>query len=316
MDEGESYDQVDEQLGFNQSNQSNSDPNIHQNQTVIFDIGTHACKAGFSSCNFPDAVIPSLIGIPKQSDNQSQNTDIYLGTEAYKMCPTLDLRYPIEYGIVVDWNEFEELFNFMMYNALEFEDISNASVIFTEPVFNPKDNKLKHAELAFERFGIERMMLISQAYCALISEGKTTGLVIDSGESSTSVVPIFDSRIINTAISRFEIGGRTLNDYLIRMLKHKLAFLTSFEKEIARFIKEETCYIQSEMGFMDDRVVPALNYKLPDNSTIKIQETQYMCPELLFDATLIGRESGSIQETITNSFRKTDHEISQILAQN
>jgi actin-related protein len=164
----------------------------------------------------------------------------------------------------------------MMYNALEFEDVSNASIIFTEPIFNPKDHKFKLAELAFEKFGIDKMMLISQAYCALVSEGLTTGLVIDSGESSTSVVPIFDSRIIETAISRFEMGGRTMNDYLIRMLKHKLAFLTSFEKEIARFIKEETCFVQPESNFMDGKNIPEVDYLLPDNTKIKLQDTQYM----------------------------------------
>lgn len=152
----------------------------------------------------------------------------------------MNLRYPIEYGIVVDWEEFEELGQYILYNALELEDLSQTPFIFTEPVFNPKANRNKLAELAFEKFNIGYMLSISQAYCSMLAEGNTTGLIIDSGESSTSVVPIFDSKILTTSISRLDIGGRTLNDYLVILLKDKLSFLTSYEKEIARFIKEET----------------------------------------------------------------------------
>jgi actin-related protein len=177
-----------------------------------------------------------------------------LGTEAYKKCSTLNLRYPIEYGCVVDWDEFEELYQYILFNALEIEeDVSGTSLIFTEPVFTPKANRNKLAELVFENFGFHQMMSIPQAFSTMVAEGNTTGLVIDLGESSTSVVPIFDSKILNTSISRLDIGGRTLNSFLIRMLKNKLAFLTSYEKEIARFIKEETCFIQPNRDFFKNK---------------------------------------------------------------
>lgn len=87
--EGEEYyDEVDEEE-FAQHSQSNRKQQSAQKSntstdTVVFDIGTHTCKVGFCSSEFPDAVVPSLLGFPKSSGEKSQLTEIYLGTEAYK----------------------------------------------------------------------------------------------------------------------------------------------------------------------------------------------------------------------------------------
>ena len=74
------------------------------------------------------------------------------------------LRYPVEYSIVVDWDEFEELTNYILYNALELGNLNQSSFIFTEPAFIPKQNKAKLAELVFEKFEIGQMMTINHQY--------------------------------------------------------------------------------------------------------------------------------------------------------
>ena len=64
-------------------------------------------------------------------------------------------------------------------------------------------------EIAFEALELPKLSIQNQSFCSLISEGKTSGLVIDSGESATSVVPIFDSRLLSKRTfhpqSNFEI---------------------------------------------------------------------------------------------------------------
>ena len=171
------YENDSQNLEFNESKHS-SKRHTNQFDNVIFDIGTHTCKVGFSSSDFPDAVVPSVLGFPKIAEGESQNTELYLGTEAYKRWPILRLRYPVEYSIVVDWDEFEELTNYILYNALELGNLNQSSFIFTEPAFIPKQNKAKLAELVFEKFEIGQMMTINHQYWSLLSEGKTTGLVL------------------------------------------------------------------------------------------------------------------------------------------
>ena len=68
--------------------------------TVIFDIGTHSCKLGYASSNFPEVNLPSVIGMPKYngkiSSDLCQKDEIYVGMEAINRCPTLSLKHPIE----------------------------------------------------------------------------------------------------------------------------------------------------------------------------------------------------------------------------
>ena len=77
------YENDSQNLEFNESKHS-SKRHTNQFDNVIFDIGTHTCKVGFSSSDFPDAVVPSVLGFPKIAEGESQNTELYLGTEAYK----------------------------------------------------------------------------------------------------------------------------------------------------------------------------------------------------------------------------------------
>ena len=171
------YENDSENLEFDE-NQRQSQRHTNQFDNVVFDIGTHTWKVGFSSSEFPDAVVPSVLGFPKQTENESQNTELYLGTEAYKRWPMLLLRYPIEYSIVVDWDEFEELTNYILFNALELDNLPQTSFMFTEPAFIPKQNKARLAEIVFEKFEIGQMMTINHQYWSLVSEGKTTGIVV------------------------------------------------------------------------------------------------------------------------------------------
>ena len=79
----------------------------------MISTGTRSCKVGYASSNFPEVDCPSLIGIPKYNGKISSELcnkdDIYIGTEALQRCPVLSLKYPIEQGVIVDWDEFEIL---------------------------------------------------------------------------------------------------------------------------------------------------------------------------------------------------------------
>ena len=78
---------------------------------------------------------------------------------------------------------------------------------------------------------------------ALYSEALTTGMVFESGEGLTSCVPIVDGFVIQQGIQRLDVGGRDVNEYLMELLKPKVLFTTTFEREFVRDIKEQCCFI-------------------------------------------------------------------------
>jgi centractin len=115
------------------------------------------------------------------------------------------------------------------------------------------------------------------------ASGRTTGVVIDSGDGVTHSVPVYEGFAIPPAIRRIDIAGRDVTEHLQLLLRKAGAtFHTSAETEIVRTIKEKMCYVaedprkeEKEWGGVPGSTTSSLNnkgqeYKLPDGRTIKV----------------------------------------------
>ena len=84
----------------------------------------------------------------------------------------------------------------------------------TEAALNPKDNREKTLQIFFDEFKVPGYYVFTQAVLALYSSGRTTGLVCDSGDGVTHIVVVYDGYSIKHAISRLNLAGRNLTDYI------------------------------------------------------------------------------------------------------
>merc|ERR1712085_198702 len=104
------------------------------------------CKAGFAGDDAPRAVFPSIVGRPKMPGIMvgMDQKDSYVGDEAQSKRGVLTLKYPIEHGIVTNWDDM--------------------------------------TQIMFETFNVPAMYVAIQAVLSLYASGRTTGIVMDSGD--------------------------------------------------------------------------------------------------------------------------------------
>ncbi len=96
----------------------------------------------------------------------------------------------------------------------------------------------------FELFNVPCLYVSSQEVCSLYASGRTTGLILDSGDGVTTAVPIFEGFTVPFATQKMGMAGRDISDYLKTLLKEKGIFLnTPTDLEVLRDIKETMCYV-------------------------------------------------------------------------
>ncbi|XP_074192996.1 actin-5 [Rhinolophus sinicus] len=264
---------------------------------LVCDYGSGFCKVGFSGTDAPMAVFPTILG-KLRHDNWlvgMEEEDWFIGEEVQRRREKLSLQYPIARATVTNWDDMEKIWHHSFYQLLHTAPEQHP-LMLTEPPLNTMSNKEKVSEILFETFNVPALYLANQGVLSLYASGLTTGTTIESGEGMTYFVPITDGCPLHQSTMKMDMAGQDITLYLLQRLSERgHSFTGTGDREYIRDMKEKCCYVALDFDKEEKEAQsppPPQKYLLPDGREIDLGPERFFCPEVLFQADLMGEQWG------------------------
>jgi actin-related protein 2 len=224
-------------------------------------------KCGYSGQNFPEKIFPAVVGRPilryEEKVGDVVLKDLMVGAEAADLRSYLEMSYPMENGIVRNWDDMIHLWDYT-FDSLNISDFASHKILLTEPAMNPKKNRERMLQVMFEKYGFGSAYIAIQAVLTLYAQGLQTGVVIDSGDGVTHIVPVYDGYSLPHLVKRLDVAGRDITRYLIKLLLLRgYAFNRTADFETVRQLKEKLCYVGYDLP---------LEQKLATETTVLVEQ--------------------------------------------
>lgn len=290
---------------------------IRSENVVVCDNGTGFVKCGFAGANFPKAIFPSMVGRPilrmEEKVDDVQVKDIMVGDEASRLRQMLQITYPLDNGIVRNWEDMIHVYDYTFNERLQINP-AECKIMLTEAPMNPVANRRKMIEVMFEHYNFRAAYIAIQAVLTLYAQGLLTGVVVDSGDGVTHIVPVYQGFALPHLTRRLDVAGRDITRYLIKLLLLRgYAFNRTADFETVRQIKEKLCYVGYDMALEKqlalETTVLVEQYELPDGRIIKVGAERFEAPEALFRPNLVDIETPGVGALLFDTIQKADLDL-------
>lgn len=288
----------------------------------IFDLGSQSIKAQMSTASKPTSVL-ALAGKPKYrkvifsglSDYETHYSSPFhfYSDAACELKGALKLSYPIQHGLIHNWDKFERIISHIFYELLKVDPSANPAIIMDVPLC-PLSQREKLATFFFETLRVPGLFMISTAYARMLCTGTTTGVLVECGEDVTTAACTLEGAHFHA--QQNYVAGRAVAEYLGRIVREQGLWLhTSAEKELLRKIKEDSCFVAVDYK-KEYEETKEVEEKLPDGQRLVMGRSRFMAPEVLFRPDVFELEDKGLHKLIIRSVEKCKEEEKELLWKN
>ena len=292
------------------------DSQIH----CVIDNGSGYMKAGFSGEEAPKVMFPTMVGKTKVEGIYvgDEKKESIIGSEAEKKFGILNISYPIQGGIIVNWDEMERIWANTFYGELKISPEEHNLLLSESPFITRKDRE-KMLEMMFETFNCASTYLVAQSVLAAYSVGKSTGISIDCGHTSLNFAPIYEGFLQRHCVQHIPIAGKDINDILINLLiKNGQVIDSKMQKQSIIKAKESFCFLRhdNEDEIEKKKEEETKDWELPDKKKITISKERYQATEVIFDPKQFGYDYPNFQELFKKTVKSIDSDLREIMLAN
>lgn len=104
--------------------------------------------------------------------NDIEVKDLMVGESASALRQMLEISYPMENGIVRNWDDMCHIWDYTFGPEKLDIDPSQCKLLLTEPPMNPLSNRERMLQVMFEQYGFHSIYIAIQAVLTLYAQGK------------------------------------------------------------------------------------------------------------------------------------------------
>ncbi|ESO02199.1 hypothetical protein HELRODRAFT_155789 [Helobdella robusta] len=182
--------------------------------SLVFDIGSNSFRVGYAGEDQPRGDFPTSVGVLDLKETRNEEGNFVTKQDKY-VIDVVNLNVPregmevtscLKEGMVEDWEIFEKQIEYAYGRFIETPSEYHP-VLMTESAWNVRSKREKLLELMMEKFNIPAFFLVKNATLSVYANGRTSGLVLDSGATLTSAVPVYDGMVIQHGIVKSPLAG-------------------------------------------------------------------------------------------------------------
>ncbi|XP_012669796.1 actin-like protein 7A [Clupea harengus] len=276
-------------------------------RAVVFDVGSGSVRAGLAGEPAPTCVIPSLAKMTHHSSSARPRSG-FVGADIAVDAPTV---CPVRNGIITDWAAIEWVWECAFRNLNAPPE--RHAVLLSDPPQSPRTNREKLAEVLFETFCVPALYVENQSVLSVYSCGRTSGLVVESGEGCSYATPVHEGFYLPSNTCRVDYAGSSLDRYLRTLLRQSG---TEIADDATDDIKQKCCYVTPDLDMELHKDDSHVEHVLPDGQRVQLGRERFLCPEALFQPSALGSRESGLPTLVMNCLNMCDISLKRELLQN